>query len=953
MPNAVVLRGSKHWNKNMSRIGFYDDAPYKIEAAGSEITIKFIRNLDGTGTINWTLPTAVKCSGMGGPYDGIVIVVDNKPITLEQTPTDGSFYEGDPTVNGSLHAGDKIGSGRVVGAFYHDTTTTSLTVTDVDDRTVYYFAGFAVDGVAQYHQEGVHTYSQKYDVDGTGGEPSWQRFDIPGEFTDVVGITSDTKINFTVNNKPYSIDVKVGDTWNDVVLKLQTARLDGIQYLTGPLPPYEGGMFFQHNKLWKIVHSLPQEIPCIVTNDTRVPNQHVDGEHAVLDGVLHVWRAGWKKESDVAYTNSQPRDLYKCGTVYFDGNVGRTYDGNVWVEQRTFLSDASTVYQCGDIWFNPDLYNFHRYESNCDAGIWNAVTPIISEVEPTTSGVIWYQPIKQKIFVFDSVTNMWVSQNIVFSDSEPSNPTQWWMDTKHNSIHMYDHGVWVDRTNEVIEFNTNPKVVESGYLWWNPITTTMKAWDSVTYDWVPVKTVYTSTDVPSDIEPSKGDLRWVNGAITTYDGSDWITPTRWITYFGRPLSLTSPPSYMVSGNTLWFYDVSAWTKETTSLPYKDPRSIDVGTYWMDVSSNVVKQWDGSVWNTVSLYGTPISITIGTLWFDGVELRKWSGKNWDVERLPYKVHTTANYVVLENTIIGTGGNLAIDHNSGLFSTTVNPKPFIRIAVKGIDPVGATPMYTQLGVGTDGSSEERRELIETVLMSLGHPVVSIELTKQQLDMCVDQAIQNIRRYSSASYKRGFIMMELTQGVQRYVLSDKSNDMHRIVRVLSIRRSTSAFGSHNTGTDLYGQMMIQNMYSTTGFDLLTYHLTYEYSELVERLFAARMNFSWDERTRTLHLFQTGRSQERIMLECTLERTEQDILQDRYLNNWCQSWALAEACNMLAEIRGKYSTLPSASGGLTLNSGDLRARADKLMQDCMEEIDNGIANDYENYPASGILFG
>jgi hypothetical protein len=63
-----------------------------------------------------------------------------------------------------------------------------------------------------------------------------------------------------------------------------------------------------------------------------------------------------------------------------------------------------------------------------------------------------------------------------------------------------------------------------------------------------------------------------------------------------------------------------------------------------------------------------------------------------------------------------------------------------------------------------------------------------------------------------------------------------------------------------------------------------------------------------------------------------------------WVEKWALAESMYMLAQIRGKYSSLPGAGGGISLNASDLYQQAMDLKNTLLQEIDDFIANDPES---------
>jgi hypothetical protein len=53
-----------------------------------------------------------------------------------------------------------------------------------------------------------------------------------------------------------------------------------------------------------------------------------------------------------------------------------------------------------------------------------------------------------------------------------------------------------------------------------------------------------------------------------------------------------------------------------------------------------------------------------------------------------------------------------------------------------------------------------------------------------------------------------------------------------------------------------------------------------------------------------------------------------------WIWSYALALAKETLANVRGKYSTVPIPGGEITLNSSDLRTSSEKEKADLLEQL-------------------
>ena len=90
---------------------------------------------------------------------------------------------------------------------------------------------------------------------------------------------------------------------------------------------------------------------------------------------------------------------------------------------------------------------------------------------------------------------------------------------------------------------------------------------------------------------------------------------------------------------------------------------------------------------------------------------------------------------------------------------------------------------------------------------------------------------------------------------------------------------------------------------------------------------------------------------MDCSVERTEQDLLKDRFTKSWIERYALSECQFMLAQIRGKYTALPGAGGGISLNAAELTALAENNRADLMQQIDDFIVNDVEGLGQHGTF--
>ena len=142
---------------------------------------------------------------------------------------------------------------------------------------------------------------------------------------------------------------------------------------------------------------------------------------------------------------------------------------------------------------------------------------------------------------------------------------------------------------------------------------------------------------------------------------------------------------------------------------------------------------------------------------------------------------------------------------------------------------------------------------------------------------------------------------------------------------------------------------------FDILTYHLQAEYIKTLEIMFAGRVTFTWDEHKRELFLHNRFPFAERVvLLDTMVERTEQDIINDRWTKEWIRRFSTAKCKEMLSQIRGKFSTLPGAGGSVTLNASDLSIQAATEIQACYQEIDDFVVDLPETLGySSSFVFG
>jgi hypothetical protein len=196
---------------------------------------------------------------------------------------------------------------------------------------------------------------------------------------------------------------------------------------------------------------------------------------------------------------------------------------------------------------------------------------------------------------------------------------------------------------------------------------------------------------------------------------------------------------------------------------------------------------------------------------------------------------------------------------------------------------------------------------------------------------------------------VSFTIKRGQVNYYLNDPRDKTDKIVNVIKIHRINHlGISSLSAETGIYAQAFFNQLYQGSNVDVISIHLMNQLSETYEKIFSGNLSFIWDEPSRQLTILRRIlQEEERVLLEVAMERSEQELLYDRWAKQWLQGWAQSECWEMLGEIRSKYGSLPGAGGGITLNGDSLLARSTELQTELLRQL-----NDYEA-GNGGVNFG
>lgn len=461
-----------------------------------------------------------------------------------------------------------------------------------------------------------------------------------------------------------------------------------------------------------------------------------------------------------------------------------------------------------------------------------------------------------------------------------------------------------------------PENPVNGQVYFDASTNKVMIWNDDMGSWIQSsqKSVPTGSNLPIKqfqlfFNTVTNTLKFFNGVWTNCDnlntrikmGSTWAP----FTSASTSASFPTAPS------------VGQFVLRTIPAALSAPSSAELKFYslgsWFSPTPNIVEVFDGTNWNQISIGSKisdnydPVVPDIGDFFYENInkDLMVWNGSSWS------KADTEAE---------------------------------------------GTPSVDKVGVGTDGSYDERLKLIRILKHQLGYPQVCVELSEENFNIAIDNALDEFRRRADNAYAHRHVSFTLRRGQSEYYLNDPRDKTDKIVNVIKIHRvNMLGISSLSAETGLYAQAFFNQMYQGTNVDLLSIHLMNQLSETYEKIFAGNLVFTWDEASRQLMILRRiNHKEERVVLEVAMERTEQELLLDRWAKQWLQGWAESELMEMLGLIRSKYGSLPGANGGITLNGDSLISMAETKQTDLLRQIlDYEVGNGGVNFGNAAFILG
>ena len=242
--------------------------------------------------------------------------------------------------------------------------------------------------------------------------------------------------------------------------------------------------------------------------------------------------------------------------------------------------------------------------------------------------------------------------------------------------------------------------------------------------------------------------------------------------------------------------------------------------------------------------------------------------------------------------------------------------------------------------------KNDVIKQIRLLLGDGMIDIELDPEHYDLSVDIALQKIRQRSENAVEEDFYTIELKKDVAEYTLPEE------ITEVKKVHHRSFGHGI-SAGVDMDPfELAYANSYffmNNHVGGISTYELFSQYRETLNRIAATDIQFIWNPVTHKIKLLRRMRANEIVLLHVYLERPDDQLLTDPYLKSWLRDYALAYCKKMIGEARSKFSTLPGAQGGVSLNGETMKADANADI----DKLENELKLYIDGSSPLGIMIG
>ena len=198
---------------------------------------------------------------------------------------------------------------------------------------------------------------------------------------------------------------------------------------------------------------------------------------------------------------------------------------------------------------------------------------------------------------------------------------------------------------------------------------------------------------------------------------------------------------------------------------------------------------------------------------------------------------------------------------------------------------------------------------ILTELGYPLITVELTEDQLDQAIDNAFEIYTKYADFGEKYIAFSLADYDHTNNYL----SLSAYNVAAVYGTNeQSTTMFSSGDTIFSVQNAMLQNGSYpffgGGSGGGFVTLQAAHEFMALAKLMTGGGYSYDYDRYNKTLRLYPAPAtdSTEYIVITCEIIPPDEEL----YGNEYLKRFALAYAKIMLGTVRKKFGDIPLLGG-------------------------------------------
>jgi hypothetical protein len=236
--------------------------------------------------------------------------------------------------------------------------------------------------------------------------------------------------------------------------------------------------------------------------------------------------------------------------------------------------------------------------------------------------------------------------------------------------------------------------------------------------------------------------------------------------------------------------------------------------------------------------------------------------------------------------------------------------------------------------------REQLIDFCKRQLGHPVIAINVDDDQVEDCIDLALQFFQDFHFDGTEKQYLKHQLTSTDITNQYIPVNENVIGITRIFPLSSSNATINMF----DLRYQLRLHELYDFTSTSYVPYTLTMQHIRTLDLLFSGEQPIRFNRHTDKLYLdwnwTQYAIEGEYLIIEAFVV-VDPDSYTDIYNDRMLKKLSTAYVKKVWANNMRKYGGL-QLPGGVTLNGQQMYEEA----MGEIENIENQIRNTYEAPP-------